>query len=363
MIIAGGGTGGHLFPGIAIAETFLARDDRNQVLFVSTGNAFEIRTLGSRGLPLAKISAEGFKGRSLRYKIKSLLKLPKGIAASFHIFRGFKPQLVVGMGSYSAAAVVLAAWLARKTIVLHEQNILPGITNRLLSRLADRIYVSFKETRLNVPADKVRVSGNPIRNQLLQEVQRQKVLDKRPAGKSRFTVLIVGGSQGAHAINMAIIEALEYLQESRRLFFIHQTGPQDLAMVKARYTAKRVAAEVKPFFNNMARRYGQADLIICRAGATTVAEISALGKASLLIPFPYAADNHQVLNAQTLVRGQGAEMILQDNLSAALLAGKIEFYAANPGLLSKMAANSQKMGFPDAAQNIVDDCCQLLERK
>jgi UDP-N-acetylglucosamine--N-acetylmuramyl-(pentapeptide) pyrophosphoryl-undecaprenol N-acetylglucosamine transferase len=362
IIIAGGGTGGHLFPGIAIAEAFLALNSRNAVLFVSTANTFERETLGRIGLPLAKVSAEGFKGRSVWKKLKSLLKLPKGFLESLLILGRFKPQMIVGMGSYSAAAVVLAGWLIRKKIVLHEQNILPGITNRLLSQFADRIYLSFKETPFAAPADKIKVSGNPLRSQLIEEVKRQKNSDRDFAAQKHFRVLIMGGSQGAHAINVAMIEALEFLKEPQHLFFIHQTGRLDLKKVSESYRSKRIAAEVKSFFNNMAKCYALADLIICRSGATTVAEITALGKVALLIPYPYAADNHQVLNAQSMVKGQAAEMIPEADLSGALLAERIEYYAANPELLDNMAANAHKLGYPEAAQYIVKDCCQLMER-
>ena len=360
IIIAGGGTGGHLFPGIAIAEDFLSRSGQNQVLFVSTANPFEIKTLKRLDLPLAKISAEGFKGRRPWHKLKSLVKIPLGILESLRILRGFKPQIVVGVGSYSSAALVMAARFARIKIVLHEQNILPGITNRLLARFADRIYVSFAETEFKVPRDRISLSGNPIRRQLIEEAQRTNGLSDPSRKKSGFTILIAGGSQGAHAINVAVIESLPLIPNPQALRFIHQTGQADVAMVQKGYLAAGITAEVKPFFNDMGWCYAQADLIICRSGATTVAEITALGKAALFIPFPHAADNHQVLNARSLVNSQAAEMILQADLSGATLAERIEYYAATPEALDRMGGNAHKRGCPQAARAIIKDCCRLL---
>jgi UDP-N-acetylglucosamine--N-acetylmuramyl-(pentapeptide) pyrophosphoryl-undecaprenol N-acetylglucosamine transferase len=206
------------------------------------------------------------------------------------------------------------------------------------------------------------VSGNPLRRQLLQEAQRQNDSKAKHASPNAFNVLIMGGSQGAHAINLAMAQALEHLKDPQQLLFVHQTGLKDLEMVTESYRSRKIAAEVKPFFNNMAKRYAQADLIICRAGATTVAEITAIGKASLLIPYPYAADNHQVLNAQILVNGQASEMILEADLTGTLLAEKITYYAAHADALNHMAANAQKLGYPEAAAFIVKDCCQLMQR-
>jgi len=257
--------------------------------------------------------------------------------------------------------VVVAAWLMRKKIVLHEQNILPGITNRLLSPFADRIYVSFKETRANFNPKKVRVTGNPIREEILVGDKQSMTTDPDPGRP--FTILVIGGSQGAHSINMTVIEALTYLPQKDRYFFLHQTGPADEIEVKTAYERYGIRGTVKPFFQNMGRRYQQADLIICRAGATTVAEVTAVGKSVIFIPFPFAADNHQVLNARSLAQNGAAEMILQKDLNGRMLAQKIEYYAAHPEVLGMMASKIKHFGKPLAAREIVDDGYELMNAK
>jgi len=347
IIIAGGGTGGHLFPGIAIAEAFMERVKKNS------------------------ITAEGIKGRELWNQIVSIAKIPKGVVESVKILKNFKPDLVLGVGGYSAGPVGLGAWLLGIKIVIHEQNILPGITNRILSHFANRIYVSFKNTRVKafrycsaIRQKKIRVTGNPVRKEILECAGNQKIY----LGRAKpFTVLILGGSQGAHSINMAVIEALKHIkahieeniEEKNKLFFLHQTGAADEEKIKNAYTAHGISCTVKAFFDDMAHQYCRADLIICRAGATTVAEVSAIGKGVLFVPYPFAADNHQVLNALSLKKAGAAEMILQKDLNGKDLAKKIRHYASNPNALEAMSSRIKKLGRPDAAKTIVDDCYRL----
>ena len=369
IIIAGGGTGGHLFPGIAIADAFATRDEKNRVLFVSTGKPFEISVLSKKAFKHRSITAEGIKGRGLWRQAVSVLKIPKGIFESIMILKDFRPDLVIGVGGYSAGPVVIAAWLMGIKIVLHEQNILPGITNRILSGFADRIYVSFKDTRLErfrwlAPIDpkKLLVSGNPVRKEILQSVMDQQDKSLADTGQKKpFTVLILGGSQGAHSINMAVLEALEYLDEKDKYFFVHQTGSADEQDVKKAYMKNGISCMVKPFFDDMARQYHNADLVVCRAGATTVAEVAVMGKAVIFIPYPFAADNHQVLNAGSLENAGAAEMILQKDLTGRRLAERIEHYASSPEALKAMASRAKSIGRPDAAEFIVDDCYRLIE--
>ncbi len=358
VVIAGGGTGGHLFPGLAIAQEFMTRNERNTVLFVSTGNPLERSVLNETDFRLETITAEGIKGRGLWNQTKSALKIPRGIVESVRILKGYQPDLTVGLGSYSAGPVVVSAWLMRTKIVLHEQNILPGITNRILARFADRIYVSFDDTKKRFDPQKIRLTGNPVRKDLLNHHNGNG--NDAAADSTSFCVLIIGGSQGAHRINMTVVEALGHLAQKERLYFIHQTGAADEQTVNAAYQRLGIAARVQSFFRHMAPLYKQADLIICRAGATTVAEVTALGKAVVFIPFPFAADNHQALNADTLAREGAAEMILEKDLNAVDLAQKIEYFASHPQALEAMAAKAGQLGHPAAAQAIVDDCYNLL---
>jgi UDP-N-acetylglucosamine--N-acetylmuramyl-(pentapeptide) pyrophosphoryl-undecaprenol N-acetylglucosamine transferase len=359
IVIAGGGTGGHLFPGLAIAQEFMTRNELNTVLFVSTGNPLERSVLKETDFRLEAITAEGIKGRGLWNQAKSALKIPRGIVESVRILKAYQPDLTIGLGSYSAGPVVIGAWLMRTKIVLHEQNILPGITNRILARFADRIYISFDDTKKRFDPHKIRLTGNPVRKELLNHHNGNG--NDVAVDSTSFCVLIIGGSQGAHRINMTVVEALGHLAQKERLYFIHQTGADDEQTVNAAYQRLGIAARVQSFFRHMAPLYKQADLIICRAGATTVAEVTALGKAVVFIPFAFAADNHQARNADTLAREDAAEMILEKDLDARDLAQKVEYYASHPEALEAMAAKAGHLGHPAAAKKIVDDCYELVE--
>ncbi|MDL1967684.1 MAG: undecaprenyldiphospho-muramoylpentapeptide beta-N-acetylglucosaminyltransferase [Deltaproteobacteria bacterium] len=362
IVIAGGGTGGHLFPGIAIAEVFIKRNPENRVIFISTGKPFEVSVLEEKNFSLKTITVEGIKGRGIVNQIISVLKIPKGLSESMLILKDFRPHLVIGVGSYSAGPVALGAWFMGIKIVLHEQNILPGITNRILSYLADRIYVSFKDTKADFDPKKVCFTGNPVRNEILCFAREESEFFGSVQGKL-FTILVIGGSQGAHSINMAVMDALKFFKKKDSFFFIHQTGTNDEKEVKNAYRKEGITGTVKSFFNNMGQQYRNADLIICRAGATTVAELTAIGKGALLIPYPFAADNHQVVNAKMLSDAGAAEIILQKDLNGRLLARKIEYYVSNYKALNNMALMAKKLGRPDAAEAIVNDCYKLMNLK
>lgn len=360
MIIAGGGTGGHLFPGIAIAMEFVSKDPGNSVLFVGTGNTFEKTTVGKAGFDHKSITVEGIKGRGFFKKMRALFKIPKGMFESFKIIKGFDPHLVIGVGSYSAGPVILTAWLLGVKTALHEQNIIPGITNRILARFAGRIYLSFEGTKLPAAIGKMLVSGNPLRREILEAAEDA---DFKGHGDIKpFTVLVLGGSQGAHSINMAVGEALTHIKAKEKYFFMHQTGASDENTVAGFYAQNGIRCIVKPFFDDMARQYVRADLIICRAGATTVAEVTAIGRGAIFIPFPFAADDHQAKNARALSDSGAAEIIIETDLTGKMLADKIEYYAKNTGELHKMASAARKFSRPDAAEIIVKDCYEIVKR-
>jgi len=361
IIIAGGGTGGHLFPAIAIAQEFVAANPGNRVCFVSTGNDFERSTLARAVFRLECITAEGIKGRGVWRQLRAAVKIPMGILESIRMIKRFQPDLVVGVGSYAAGPVAMGAWLMGTRIVLHEQNILPGITNRILSRFAHRIYVSFEATGKFFSPGKTRVTGNPVRREILESGKRKAKNGAGDKSSRPFTVLIVGGSQGAHRINLTVMDAVHRLQNRDRYFFIHQTGGKDASMVADAYKTAGCACEVKPFFEDMAACYRKADLVICRAGATTVAEVTALGKAVIFIPFPHAADNHQLLNARSLSDNGAAETIEESQLAGRPLDRVIEYYASNPETREQMASRARRFGNPEAAAEIVRDCYRLLD--
>ncbi|MCB2148552.1 MAG: undecaprenyldiphospho-muramoylpentapeptide beta-N-acetylglucosaminyltransferase [Deltaproteobacteria bacterium] len=354
VVVAGGGTGGHLFPGIAVASEFAVRNPQSRILFVGAGRPFERDALARAGYPHRTIAIEGIKGRGLWAKTRAAMKIPGALFRSAGILAEAQADLVVGVGGYAAGPVALAAWLKGIPVVLCEQNTVPGITNRMLFPIARRIYVSFENTRGKINPAKKCISGNPVRREILDATAVEAAADKP------LTILIVGGSQGAHAINLAVMDALPRLRQHRKIRIVHQTGAEDRAQVADAYEKAGIDAEVKAFFHDMALRYGRADLVICRAGATTVAELTALGKVALFIPYPFAADNHQELNARALVDQGAAQMMLERELTGEELARRLDALAGAPDLLAAMASRSSALGKPGAARTIVDDCYKLV---
>jgi UDP-N-acetylglucosamine--N-acetylmuramyl-(pentapeptide) pyrophosphoryl-undecaprenol N-acetylglucosamine transferase len=359
VVIAGGGTGGHIFPGIALAEAFQEMNPASRILFAGTGNRLETEAIRRTPFEHRAISAGGLKGRGPIRQAAALLKVAKGLMESFALLRTFKPNLVIGVGGYVSGPMVLAARLLGITCVLQEQNVVPGITNRMLAPLVRRIFATFPDTRGKVFRKKMVVMGNPVRKDFLQSMD---AFGNAESGKTkdRFTVLVVGGSQGAKGINEAVTEALDHLP-LERMEFVHQTGMNELSSVRAAYGVRGAMATVEPFFVDIANWYRATDLVICRSGATTVAEVTAMGKPAVFIPFPFAADDHQRLNAQSLVEQGAAEMILEKDLTGKLLAGRISYYEHHPEALCAMAEKARACGKPDAARRIVEDCYGLLE--
>jgi UDP-N-acetylglucosamine--N-acetylmuramyl-(pentapeptide) pyrophosphoryl-undecaprenol N-acetylglucosamine transferase len=353
VIIAGGGTGGHLFPGIAIAEAVRRRDPGSGILFLGTSNPIEVSTLSEKGFDHESIVAEGLKGRGIWRQMRSLCKIPVGMWQAWRMMRHFHPDIIIGLGAYASGPVGMTAWLARKKLVIHEQNMLPGLTNRVLGRVAHRILISFPDTGGVFPPSRTFVTGNPLRRELLEGVS-----EKKKTGL--FSVLVVGGSQGAHAVNRAVIAALDHLESPDRMTFIHQTGPKDAIWVRQAYERCNVKATVKPFFMDMAGPYHAADLVVCRAGATTVSELMALGKPAIFIPFPFAANNHQELNARYVADAGGGEVILEGDAHGAVLAERLNHYASDPKALRNMAERMLALARPNAADMIVNECERVV---
>jgi len=355
IIIAGGGTGGHLFPGIAIAEEFLRRDPQNHVLFIGTERGLEKKILGRMGFPLRILKVEGLKGRGALRTAAALLKIPGSLVASFRIIRDFCPDIVIGVGGYASGPAVLTARLMGVTTAIAEQNAFPGLTNRILGRFAERIFLAFSASKQWFPAVRTRVTGNPTRAAFFEEKAEDRKKDRR------FTLLIFGGSQGAHAINRIVSEALDdLLPLKEQLRFLHQTGEKDREAVAAAYSERGFEAEVSPFIVDMATAYRSADLLVCRAGATSIAEITAGGKAAILIPFPFAAADHQTKNAEVLAGAGAAEMIPERELNGRRLAEAIERIYRDPGAVRRMEAAAAALGNRRAAADIVDACLDLI---
>lgn len=355
VIIAGGGTGGHLFPGIAIAEEFLKRDQNNNILFIGTERGLEKRILGDMGFQLKTLDVEGIKGKGLMKAISASLKIPGSLLQSYRLISEFCPNIVIGVGGYSAGPALMAAHFMGIKTAIAEQNALPGTTNRILGKFVDRIFLTFSETKEWFPGGKTIVSGNPVRADFFARAKES----KKSAGK--FTPLIFGGSQGAHSINMAVLNALPHLEGIKtKLKIIHQTGSVDLKIVFETYQSKRFDAEVLPFITDMARAYRASDLLICRAGATSIAEVTACGKAAILIPFPYAANDHQTKNAETLVKAGAAVLIREADLDGKKLAEVIDHFYRNPEMIREIEAKSASLGNERAASDIVDICLEMV---
>jgi len=359
LIIAGGGTGGHLFPGIAIAEEFKGRDTINEVLFVGTEKGIEARVLPKLGWSLRFISAEGIKGKGGFARIRAVLKLVPGFFESIKIIKAFKPEVVIGVGGYASAPLLLAARFSGIRTAVHEQNALPGLTNRMLGKFVDRVFVTFPDSASFFPEGKVVVSGNPLRKEIVEGLQGSVVSGQWSEGK-KPTILIFGGSAGAHRINMAVLEMIGQINDPDRWKIIHQTGEKDYKEIKEGYIEADWQADVRPFIYDMASVYSDADLIICRAGATTVAELAAAGKPAILIPYPFAADDHQRVNAESLVKAGGAMMLLEKELTGERLATEVERLMGDSEMLEKMGDSARKLASLDAAKVVVDGVYKLV---
>jgi UDP-N-acetylglucosamine--N-acetylmuramyl-(pentapeptide) pyrophosphoryl-undecaprenol N-acetylglucosamine transferase len=363
LVIAGGSTGGHLFPGIAIAQEVMANNTSSHVRFIGTGNRFETDVLHDKGFEQQRIRVSSLKGKTRYQQIKALATLPVSILRAVWILMKSRPDVVLGVGGYSAGPVVMAAWMLGIPRALHEQNVIPGMTNRMLSYFTDRIYVSFENTRIKAPEQKIHMTGNPVRKEILSSMETAGKVSRGPvSADAPFTVFIVGGSQGAHRINTAVMEALVHIRSRDRVAFIHQTGAADEDMVRKAYDQHHITSRVKPFFHHMETEYCQADLVICRAGASTIAELAVLGKGVIFVPYPFAADDHQAVNARELVSAGAAEMILEKDLNGKVLAQKIETHAHAPQKRINMGANMRKQARPLAAREIVADLYDLVNK-
>ncbi len=358
MLLTGGGTGGHLFPGIAAAEALCRQRPGSEVLFVGTRRKMDKTSLARYGFAVRSIHCLGLKGKSLVSTVQALAMLPLSfIEAAFQIVR-FRPDIVLGVGGYVTGPVVAMARMLRVPTVIHEQNSVPGLANRKLGTLVDRICLSLPGSEEYFFEKKVTLTGNPVRRDILNLAQEE----RKPGGESKMTVLILGGSQGAHRVNELASEALISCRKNARpdLAIIHQTGAADEEVIKKRYDESGIKAHVAAFFADIPEMYRKADLLVSRAGATTLAELAVLGKPAILIPYPYAADNHQEKNARYYCDGGGALMFMERDLTEAVLADTVRQLLIDQKRLREMAIAMKKLAYPKAAEEIIDVCLQLV---
>jgi len=357
VLIAGGGTGGHLYPGIALAEEVVTRHHANQVVFVGTERGLEARVVPAAGYKLETIRAQGLKGKGVVGLFKGLFALPVAFVESVRILQRHKPDVVVGVGGYASGPVVLAAALMGIPTAVQEQNALPGLTNKVLGRFVRVVFTAFEEARPFFPSRKVQLVGNPIRRKLMENFLRSRMLH------DKFSLLVFGGSLGARGINQRMIDALEHLQDLKdQLHIVHQTGKNDLETVRKGYADKgfEAQAQVVEFIEDMSSAYARAELVVCRAGATTLSELTVAKKASILIPFPFATDNHQEVNAQSLVKAGAALMFRESELTGEQLAREIRRLKEDPEKRRQMEKKAGLLGRPEAAKELADVLVDLM---
>jgi UDP-N-acetylglucosamine--N-acetylmuramyl-(pentapeptide) pyrophosphoryl-undecaprenol N-acetylglucosamine transferase len=353
VLIAGGGTGGHLFPGIALAQEVCRRDPKARVLFVGTARGIETRAVPEAGFDLALVPVTGLRRVGIGGLIAGLARLPWAVVRAFDVVRRFGPEVAVGVGGYAAGPAIFAARLLGVPCVVMEQNTVPGLTNRILGKLARRVFAGLP-TRGFAPG-KVKVLGNPVREELA-EVRDQSYEPGQPP-----RLLVFGGSQGARALNEAMMAAAPELA-GRGWSILHQTGEADCERVRAAYGAAGLDADVRPFVFDMATAYRDADLVLCRAGAMTIAELTVCGRPAVLVPYAFAVDDHQSKNARTLEDAGAAVLFPQSSLTPEGLVELLTGLLGAPERLREMAARSRAAGKPDAVSDIADALEQEVRR-
>ncbi|MDG4811805.1 undecaprenyldiphospho-muramoylpentapeptide beta-N-acetylglucosaminyltransferase [Hydrogenovibrio sp. 3SP14C1] len=341
ILIMAGGTGGHVFPGLVLAEALA--DKQVKTVWLGTRNGMEKQWVDAANIPFYTISIKGLRGNGLLGWLKAPLNVFKAWRQARRIIRQEAPDLVLGMGGFVCGPGGLAALSLRKPLVLHEQNAIPGLTNKLLAPFAKKVICAFPQTKIK--GKQVEVIGNPVRTGLesLPLVQ----------AHSPRRLLVLGGSRGALALNEMVPKALALLSESQRPQVIHQTGQKTLDQAQSFYQAANVAAEVVPFIDDMVSAYQQADLVICRSGALTVSELMAAARPAILVPFPFAVDDHQTMNAQALVNLNGGEILQQADMTPELLAARIQFWMAD-GHCETASQSIKASAQQSAKEKIVD---------
>jgi len=354
LMIAGGGTGGHIYPAIAVAREFIARDAKRRVVFVGTERGLEKTIVPKAGFPLEFISATGLQGKGGLDRLRSLLKIPVGFAQAFRLIGKHKPSAVLGVGGYSSGPVLAAAKLRGVPTIIHEQNAYPGLTNRMLAKFVKAVAVAFAEAGPRLKRDDAIVTGNPVRAEFFAAAQ--------PRNRATRQLLVFGGSQGSRILNDTMSGALLFLARLKdQMDIVHQTGPNELAKVQQAYRTSafsnaRVVAYLDPIVDEIAA----ADLVVCRAGAMTIGELAAVGRPAIFVPFAAATNNHQEMNARVVEQAGGGIVIPEAELSPERLAATISEVISDPARVQRMGAAAKALATPEATKRIVDTIEKII---
>jgi UDP-N-acetylglucosamine--N-acetylmuramyl-(pentapeptide) pyrophosphoryl-undecaprenol N-acetylglucosamine transferase len=362
VVIAGGGTGGHLFPGLAVAEELRNRDASTEVIFVGTEFGIEARVVPREGYPLKFLRAEGLVGVSTAKKIKAIAKMFFSVIDSYRIIKTVNPDMVIGAGGYASGAIVFLAFLMSIPTMILEQNSVPGLTNRILGKFVNTVCLTYQESIPFFPKEKTFLTGNPIRTYILKGSTEAgyRLFSLEP---QLFTLFVFGGSSGARSINTALVEALNYLHDLKdKIQFLHQTGLKDYEKIREAYRMAGFKGTIAPFIYQMGEAYAVADVVVSRAGATTLAELTAIGKPAILVPYPFAAGNHQELNARKLREIGAAKVILDHELKGEVLADTVREMYMNRAIRTDMQRNSRSVGRPEACAKVVDIAMSLIKQ-
>ncbi|PXX13708.1 UDP-N-acetylglucosamine-N-acetylmuramylpentapeptide N-acetylglucosamine transferase [Nitrosomonas ureae] len=351
ILIMAGGTGGHVFPGLAVADYL--RQMGWHVVWLGTEAGMELKLVPQRGYDTEVISFSGLRGKSLVTWLMLPLRLIRAFLQSIKIIRSVKPDVVLGMGGYPAFPGAMMASLLNKPLIIHEQNSVPGLTNKILAKLADRVFLGFPDAILNNKKKSI-YSGNPVRTEIMLIEEPEKRFSGR---QGKLNLLIVGGSLGAQILNTIVPEALKLMPENLRPRIVHQAGITQFKLVQQAYTDLQMDVEVVAFIDDMASRYAACDLVLCRAGALTVAELSIAGVASILVPYPHAVDDHQTWNARFLSDHGAAVLIHQSNLTAKKLADLLADLSREK--LLEMAITARSRSKPEATRVVAEACIEL----
>ncbi len=365
VALAGGGTGGHVFPAVSIAEELKRRDPDLQLMYLGRSGSVEEGVASEMMIPFRSIFVEGLAGKNVLRRAYALFSVAVGVIQSLLILFRFRPQAVIGTGGYVSVPPVLAAKILKIPTMIHEQNSVPGKANIHCARHADAVAVNFETCGRHFAGRPVHVVGNPIRSDFLPERLEEvdRVESRRGLGLSadKFTVFLLGGSRGAHSLNVALLDALPHL-DSKHVQLVCMTGKDDYRRVRDACERAGLAAAVFQFIKDMVPAYAAADVVVSRAGASALAEIVAVGVPAILVPYPHSVDRHQELNAHVLVEAGAAEMVMNDDLKGKLLAERIAAFSADRAALERMRAAAKRLGRPDAAEKIVNILFEMVFR-